>query len=313
MKLRRLGSSGLQVSAVGLGCGAFGSRIDYERAKMVVDAALDEGVNLFDTADAYGAGQSEAFLGKALNGKRDTAVIATKFANPMGEGALSRGGSRRYIVTAVEASLKRLGTDRIDLYQMHLPDADTPVEETLRALDDLVRAGKVLYVGNSNFTGWQIADAAWIARSGGLSPFVSAQNDYSILQRTAEAEVLPACERFGLGFLPYFPLALGMLTGKYARGQGAAEGTRFANPFWKARGEAMMIDETFDRVDALAAWAEARGHSVLELAFAWLLGKPIVSSVIAGATRVEQVRANARGGDWTLTPAEVNEVAALAG
>ncbi|MDP3174393.1 MAG: aldo/keto reductase [Phenylobacterium sp.] len=312
MELRRLGASGLKVSAVGLGCGAFGSRIDLERARSVVDAALDQGVNFFDTADAYGAGKSESFLGEALGGRRDSVVIATKFANSMGEGELNRGGSRRYIVSAVEASLKRLGTDRIDLYQMHQPDNDAPIEETLRALDDLVRAGKVLYIGNSNFKGWQISDADWIARNGGATRFVSAQNDYSILERGVEAEVLPACERFGLGFLPYFPLALGMLTGKYVRGQGAAEGTRFANPFWKARGQEMLVDETFDRVDALTAWAQERGHSVLELAFAWLLGKPVVSSVIAGATRVEQVQANAKGGAWVLTPSEVEEVAGIA-
>lgn len=312
MELRRLGASGLKVSAIGLGCGAFGSRIDLERARSVVDAALDEGVNFFDTADAYGAGKSESFLGEALGGRRDSVVIATKFANSMGEGELNRGGSRRYIVSAVEASLKRLGTDRIDLYQMHQPDNDAPIEETLRALDDLVRAGKVLYIGNSNFKGWQISDADWIARNGGATRFVSAQNDYSILERGVEAEVLPACERFGLGFLPYFPLALGMLTGKYVRGQGAAEGTRFANPFWKARGQEMLVEETFDRVDALTAWAQERGHSVLELAFAWLLGKPVVSSVIAGATRVEQVQANAQGGAWVLTPAEVEEVAGIA-
>ncbi|MGE3867211.1 MAG: aldo/keto reductase, partial [Hyphomonadaceae bacterium] len=239
MQLRKLGKTGLKVSAIGLGCGAFGSRVDLAQSKAVVSAALDLGVTLFDTADVYGAGKSESFVGEALRGQRDQVVIATKFAGAMGEGALDRGGSRRHIVRAAEASLKRLGTDRIDLYQMHMPDEETPIEETLRALDDLVTAGKVLYVGNSNFKGWAIADAAWVARSANLAPFVSAQNDYSILQRGAEAEILPACERFGLGFLPYFPLALGLLTGKYARGQPAPEGTRFASPFWKARGEAM--------------------------------------------------------------------------
>jgi aryl-alcohol dehydrogenase-like predicted oxidoreductase len=309
MDLRNLGHSGLKVSAIGLGCNNFGMRIDQAQTQAVVDAALDAGINFFDTADIYGGSQSEVFLGQALAGKRDRAIVATKFANPMGEGAYRRGGSRRYIVSAVEASLKRLNTDRIDLYQMHVPDADTPIEETLRALDDLVRDGKVLYLGNSNFSGWQIADADWVSKTQGLERFVSAQNNYSLLERNAEREVLPACERFGLGFLPFFPLASGLLTGKYQRGEAPPEGTRLAA--WGARGQAALSERNFDRVEKLQAWALDHGHSLLELAFAWILGHPVVSSVIAGATSPAQIAANAKGADWKLTPDQVDEVAKL--
>lgn len=309
MQLRRLGNSGLKVSVIGLGCNNFGMRIDQAQTRMVVDAALDCGVNFFDTADIYGAAKSEVFLGEALKGKRDKAVLATKFANPMGEGEYLRGGARRYIVKAVEDSLKRLHTDHIDLYQMHVPDPDTPIEETLRALDDLVRAGKVLYVGNSNFAGWQIADADWISRNNGLERFVSAQNNFSLLERGVEREVLPACERFGLGLLPYFPLASGFLTGKYQRGEPPRQGTRLAA--WGKRGAAALSERNFDRLEALEHWAMQRGRRILDLAFAWLLGHRVVSSVIAGATTPEQVEANARCAEWILTPAEVEEVRAL--
>lgn len=310
MQLRRLGNSGLKVSVIGLGCNNFGMRIDQAQTRMVVDAALDAGINFFDTADIYGGSKSEVFLGEALKGRRDQAVLATKFANPMGEGAYLRGGARRYIVKAVEDSLKRLHTDHIDLYQMHVPDPDTPIEETLRALDDLVRDGKVLYIGNSNFTGWQIADADWTSRTGGLERFVSAQNNFSLLERGVEREVLPACERFGLGLLPYFPLASGFLTGKYHRGEPPRQGTRLAA--WGKRGQAALNDRNFDRLEALEHWAEQRGRRILDLAFAWLLGHGVVSSVIAGATSPEQVQANARCAEWILTPEEVEEVRALA-
>jgi aryl-alcohol dehydrogenase-like predicted oxidoreductase len=309
MQVRNLGASGLKVSIIGLGCNNFGMRIDQAQTRMVVDAALDCGVNFFDTADIYGGSKSEVFLGDALKGRRNKAVLATKFANPMGEGAYLRGGARRYIVKAVEDSLKRLHTDHIDLYQMHVPDADTPIDETLRALDDLVRSGKVLYIGNSNFSGWQIADADWTARAAGLERFVSAQNNFSLLERGAEREVLPACERFGLGLLPFFPLASGFLTGKYQRGEPPRQGTRLAA--WGARGAAALSDRNFDRLEALEAWAEQRGRRILDLAFAWLLGHPAVSSVIAGATTPEQVQANARCAEWILTPEEVVEVRAL--
>jgi aryl-alcohol dehydrogenase-like predicted oxidoreductase len=275
----------------------------------VVGAALDAGINFFDTADIYGGARSEVMLGQALGARRREIVLATKFAMPVGPSHEERGGSRRYVIKAAEASLKRLGTDYIDLYQMHQPDPDTPIEETLRALDDLVTAGKVRYIGNSNFAGWQIADADWIAREAGFNRFISAQNNYSLLERKAEFEVIPACERFGLGLLPFFPLASGLLSGKYRRGEAPAQDTRLAA--WGARGAAALNDKNFDRLEALTAWAEAREHSLLDLAFAWLLGRPTVSSVIAGATRPEQVKANAAAGGWTLTPDDVAEVARL--
>ena len=310
MEYRRLGSSGLKVSEVGLGCNNFGMRIDQEATNSVVGACLDAGVSFFDTADVYGGHKSETMLGEALRGKRHEVVLATKFASPMGPGPDQRGGSRRYVMNAVEASLKRLGTDYIDLYQMHQPDRDTPIEETLGALDDLVTQGKVRYIGNSNFTGWQIADADWIARDGRLNRFVSAQNNYSLLERKVEFEVTPACERFGLGMLPFFPLASGLLTGKYRRGEAPPEGTRLAA--WGPRGAAALNDKNFDRLEALSAYAQARDHDLLDLAFAWLLGHGVVSSVIAGATRPEQVKANAAAAGWKLTPEEVAAVTELA-
>ncbi|CAN7533701.1 aldo/keto reductase [Phenylobacterium sp. LjRoot219] len=309
MRFRRLGGSGLLVSEVGLGCNNFGGRLDAGRTEQVVKAALDAGVNLFDTADVYGETRSEEFLGQALGARRREAIIATKFGLQMGD-RWKQGGSRRWILQAVEDSLKRLGTDYIDLYQLHRFDPATPLEETLRALDDLVTAGKVRYVGCSNFAAWQLADAAWTAKVGGCSGFVSVQNEFSLLVRGAEPELLPACARFGVGFLPYFPLASGMLSGKYRRGQAPGEGTRLAG--WGPRADRVLNESNFDTVERLAGWAEARGHSLLELAFAWLLGHAEVPSVIAGATSPEQVRANVAAADWRLTPAEVAEVSALA-
>jgi len=307
MKMRRLGTSGLKVSEVGLGCNNFGMRIDQKATQEVVDAALDAGITLFDTADIYGGTKSEEFLGKALGKRRGDIVLATKFGMRIGDDERRKGGSRRWIMRAVEDSLQRLGTDWIDLYQFHAPDPDTPIEETLRALDDLVTQGKVRYIGNSNFTGWQIADADWAAA--GATRFVSAQNQFSLLERKVEFEVLPACEHFGLGFLPFFPLASGLLSGKYKRGEKPPEGTRLAA--WGSRGAAALSDRNFDRVEKLTAWAEARGHTLLELAFAWLLGHEVVSSVIAGATSPGQVTANAATAGWALTPDEVKEVGDL--
>lgn len=307
MELRNLGNSGLKVSAVGLGCNNFGMRIDAEQTKAVVHAALDAGINFFDTADVYGGTQSEVFLGEALKGiDRDSVVIATKFAMPTGEGRTG-GASRRYIMSAVEASLSRLGMDHIDLYQQHRPDADTPIDETLRALDDLVTAGKVRYLGNSNFNGWQLADAAWTARAEGLNRFVSAQNHYNLLDRRIEREVLPACEQFGLGMLPYFPLASGLLTGKYDRGQPAPDNTRLAGE----RGKAALTEANFDVVERLAAFAAERSRTLLELAISWLACNPLVSSVISGATRVEQVQANVAAVGWRLSEEELSEVQSL--
>ncbi|MCR5878596.1 aldo/keto reductase [Phenylobacterium sp. J367] len=307
MELRRLGTSGLKVSAVGLGCNNFGMRIDAAQTQAVVDAAIDAGITLFDTADIYGGTKSEEFLGQALGKKRRDIVLATKFGMPVGGDPRKSGGSRRWIMQAVEDSLSRLKTDWIDLYQHHQPDPDTPVDETLRALDDLVTQGKVRYIGNSNYTGWQIADADWTAA--GQTRFVSAQNLYSLLERKSAFEVLPACEHFGLGFLPFFPLASGLLSGKYRRGEAPPENTRLAA--WGERGQRAMSEKNFDAVETLTAWVEARGHTILELAFAWLLGQPVVSSVIAGATSPEQVRANAATAAWTLTPDEVAEVTKL--
>jgi len=310
MEERRLGASGLKVSEVGLGCNNFGMRISQEETNLVVHAALDAGVTLFDTADIYGATQSEVMLGNALKGRRSEAIVATKFGMAIGGRADMKGGSRRYIMNAVEASLTRLQTDYIDLYQMHQPDEETPVEETLRALDDIVRQGKVRYLGNSNFTGWQIADADWIARSARQNRFISAQNNYSLLERSVEKEVLGACERFGLGFLPFFPLASGLLTGKYKRGEAPPEGTRLAA--WGRRGQAALNDGNFDRLDKLSAFASDHDKTLLDLAIAWLLGRRVVSSVIAGATRPEQVTANAHAASWRLTPEQVADIDALA-
>ena len=235
MEYRNLGRSGLQVSVVGLGCNNFGMRADYEATEAVVRACLDTGINLFDTADIYGGAKSEEYLGKALGANRQDVIVASKFAVQMGEGPLMRGASRRYIMQAVEASLRRLDTDYLDLYQVHFPDPETPLEETLRALDDLVRSGKVRYIGNSNFAGWEIASGHWIAEHRNLTPFVSAQNEYSLLKRDIETEVLPACEAFGLGMLPFFPLASGLLTGKYRRGEDAPEGARVRRALLRAR------------------------------------------------------------------------------
>ena len=307
MKVRRLGNSGLKVSVVGLGCNNFGMRIDQAQTKAVVDAAIDAGITLFDTADIYGGTKSEEFLGKALGKRRHDVLVATKFGMQIGQDPRKRGGSRRWIMTAVEDSLRRLNTDYIDLYQHHQPDPDTPVDETLRALDDLVTQGKVRYLGNSNYTGWQIADADWTAA--GQTRFVSAQNQFSLLERAVEQEVLPACEHFGLGLLPFFPLGSGMLSGKYRRGEAPPENSRLA--VWGARGAQALNDRNFDRIEALEGWAKERGHTILELAFAWLLGHEAVSSVIAGATTPEQVKTNAATGEWRLAPDEVAEVAGL--
>jgi aryl-alcohol dehydrogenase-like predicted oxidoreductase len=309
MRMRRLGNSGLQVSEVGLGCNNFGMRIDAKQTQEVVDAAIDAGITLFDTADIYGGTRSEEFLGAALGKRRREVVLATKFGMQIGEDRRKVGGSRRWIMQAVEDSLTRLKTDYIDLYQFHRPDPETPVDETLRAMDDLVTQGKVRYIGNSNFTGWQVADADWTARTAGQTRFVSAQNEFSLLRRNVEHEVLPACEKFGLGFLPFFPLASGLLSGKYRRGEAPPENSRLAA--WGSRGAQALNDRNFDKVEALTAWAEERGHTLLELAFAWLLGHPVVSSVIAGATTPDQIAANVATAEWALSEDEVEEVGKL--
>jgi aryl-alcohol dehydrogenase-like predicted oxidoreductase len=301
----------LKVSIVGIGCNNFGMRSDQSASIEVVNAALDAGVNFFDTADVYGGrGKSEEILGKAIKGRdRSEVVIATKFANAMSDDKSMRGASRGYITRAVEDSLQRLGTDYIDLFQQHVPDPGTPIEETLRALDDLVKAGKVRYIGNSNFNGWQIADADWTARHFGLGRFVTAQNLYSLMDRRIEREIVPACHQFNIGILPYFPLASGMLTGKYQRGVAPAEGTRMAA--FGDRGKRAMSDENFDKVDELTTFAMECGHSILELAMSWLASKPYVPSVIAGATSGEQVRQNVAAATWKLGADEISQVEAI--
>jgi aryl-alcohol dehydrogenase-like predicted oxidoreductase len=306
MSYRRLGASGLAVSVVGVGCNNFGRKLDVEGTREVVDAAIDAGITLFDTADIYGTphGSSEECLGAALKGRRDEVVLATKFGMDM-EGLngndFDARGSRRYIVRAVEASLRRLETDYIDLYQMHRPDESTPIDETLAALDDLVRSGKVRYLGNSNFAGWQIADAHWTAGTAGHTPFISAQNQYSLLQRGVEDEVTPACEHFGLGLLPFFPLDSGLLTGKYKRGEKPAAGTRLAQD----RYQQWVDNADWDTIEALTAFGAERDHSLLEVAIAGLAARPAVTSVIAGATSAEQVQANAAAGAWQLSAEDV--------
>jgi aryl-alcohol dehydrogenase-like predicted oxidoreductase len=303
MRYRRLGESGLVVSVVGIGCNNFGRKLDLAGSRAVVDTALECGINFFDTADIYGEphGASEEQLGAALRGRRDEVVVATKFGMYMGGRSgpdFAARGSRRYIARAAEASLRRLGTDYIDLYQMHEPDPGTPIEETLAALDDLVHAGKVRYLGNSNFAGWQIADAAWTARTRQLTPFVSAQNHYSLLRREAEQEVVPACQRFGLGLLPYFPLANGLLTGKYKRGEAPPGGSRLAGG---GRYAERLASAPWDTIEAIEKYAAARGLSILEVAIGGLAAKPAVASVIAGATTPDQVRANATADSWQPT------------
>jgi aryl-alcohol dehydrogenase-like predicted oxidoreductase len=312
MEYRNLGTSGLRVSVVGLGCNNFGQRRDQAETTAVIGKCLDVGINLFDTADIYGGGGvSEEFVGKALGGRRKDIVLATKFGGAMGEGDDQKGASRRYIYAAVEASLTRLGTDYIDLYQLHFPDPRTPIEETLRALDDLIRAGKVRYIGCSNLPAWQVADAQWTARCHNLNAFVSAQDEYSLLVRDAEAELLPAVRAHGLGVLPYFPLAGGMLTGKHRRDQAPAAGTRLAMVEHMAN--RYMSEANFDIVEKLSAFAERRGRSMLELAFGWLASQDNVTSVIAGAMTAEQVEQNAKACDWTLSPEELAEVDDITG
>jgi aryl-alcohol dehydrogenase-like predicted oxidoreductase len=307
MRFRRLGDSGLAVSVVGLGCNNFGRRLDLDATRAVVRAALDAGITLFDTSDTYG--ESEDFLGEILGRERDSVVLATKFGMSM-RGALGPDwdarGSRRYIRKAVESSLRRLRTDWIDLYQMHAPDPVTPIAETLAALSELVAEGKVRYVGCSNFAAWQVTDADWTARSGGLSRFVSAQNHYSLIDREPEAELVPACERFGIGILPYFPLANGLLTGKYKRGEAAPEGARLSS----SRND-WLNDRRFDQVEAIEKYAAQRDVSLLDVAIGGLAAKPAVGSVIAGATKPEQVVANVAAGAWVPNSEDLAALDAL--
>jgi aryl-alcohol dehydrogenase-like predicted oxidoreductase len=310
METRNLGTSGLRVSAVGLGCNNFGGRIGLDESRAVVHRALDLGITLFDTADTYGnRGGSEDCLGQVLGERRKDIVLATKFGLPMDEAKILSGASRRYIMTAAEASLRRLRTDWIDLYQLHTPDALTPIEETLRALDDLIRQGKVRYVGNSNFAAWQAVAADWTARHHDLDRFVSCQNEYSLLKRDIEAELAPAMQACGLGLLPYFPLAAGLLTGKYRRQAAPPQGTRFAR--MQGLADRYLTPANWTILERLEDFCARRGHSLLELAFSWLKARPAVASVIAGATKPEQVEQNVKAASWALTPDDLAEIARL--
>jgi len=303
MEVRRLGSSALEVTVVGLGCNNFGGRIDEDASRAVIDAALDAGVTFFDTADSYGnRGGSEEIIGRALEGRRDRVVLATKFGHDLGDGETARG-ARPYIRKAVEASLRRLRTDWIDLYQYHRPDGVTPLEETLEALHELVQEGTVRAIGSSNFTTQMVEEAHAVAAERGLTPFVSEQSEYSWVKTGAGLELLPACERLGIGFIPYFPLASGILTGKYRRGAPAPEGTRLHGR--------EIDDEHFDVVERLQAFAHRQGVSLLDVAIGGLAAVPGVASVIAGATKPEQVRANAAAGAWQPDGDALAELRAL--
>ena len=308
METRSIGS--LEVSLVGLGCNNFGMRCDEARSAAVVHAALDAGVNFFDTADLYGGTRSEEFLGRALAGRRDQAVIASKFGASLGNDGKSGGASARWIAEAVDGSLRRLGTDYLDLYQQHVPDDAVPIDETQEALDGLVRQGKVREIGNSNFSGARIDEAAALSDEKGWARFVSAQNQFSLLERDPLRDVIPVVERNGLSLLPYFPLASGLLTGKYRRGDPPPEGTRLSTMPAK-RAAKLLSERHFDAVEALTGFAVSRGRSILELAFAWLAAQAVVGSVIAGATSPEQVAANVAAVEWKLTDEDLAEIDGL--
>jgi aryl-alcohol dehydrogenase-like predicted oxidoreductase len=307
MEIRNLGRSGLRVSAIGLGCNNFGARIDQAATTAVIHKAFDQGITLFDTSDTYGdRGGSETAMGVVLGDMRKSIVLASKFGMAMSDDGTKIGGSRRYIMTAVEDSLKRLRTDYLDLYQLHQPDPLTPIEETLRALDDLVRSGKVRYIGVSNMAPWAVVGAHWISKTEHLASFVSCQDQYSLLDRSPEKELMPAMREYGLGLLPYFPLASGLLTGKYRRNAPMPENARLTTT--KRMADRTLTERNWDVAEKLIAFAEARGHTPVELAFSWLLAQAPVSSVIAGATKPEQIEQNVKAGTWKLTAEELAEV-----
>ena len=307
MDIRNLGSSGLRVSLVGLGCNNFGGRIDLEASRKVVHKALDLGITLLDTADTYGNfGGSEECLGAILGARRKDVVLATKFGMPMNAEGTIKGASRRYIMSEVEASLRRLKTDWIDLYQLHQPDPLTPIEETLRALDDLVRQGKVRYIGCSNLPAWQVVEAQWTARHLGLNAFVCAQDEYSLVVRGIDRELIPALQAYDMGLLPFFPLASGLLTGKYRRNATLPAGTRLANT--QRLADRFLTEANWQIAERLQDFAATRGHSLLELAFSWLAARPQVASVIAGATKPEQLEENVKAADWALSAADMTEI-----
>jgi aryl-alcohol dehydrogenase-like predicted oxidoreductase len=308
--LNPLGDSGLEVSRVGLGCNNFGGRIDLGRARGVVDAALDAGITLFDTAHSYGNGRSEEFLGELLAGRRERVVLATKFGARSDDGGGLRKGSRVFMRRSLTESLARLRTDHVDLYYLHFPDSATPLAETLGAMQELVQEGLVRAIGCSNFTAGQLREADKLARISGRSRFAVVQNNYNLLEREAEQDVLPLCRELGIVFIPYFPLASGVLTGKYHRDEAPPAGTRLAG-MPPERAESALSPKVFDRVEALDGWARDHGHTLLELAISWLLARPTVASVIAGATRPEQVQANAAAASWRLSDDDLREIDAL--
>ena len=307
MEIRNLGHSGLRVSTIGLGCNNFGGRIDLEATRAVIHKAIDLGITLFDTADTYGEqGGSETLMGQVLGDRRRDIVLATKFGNPMDSVGVKQGGARRYIMTAVEDSLRRLRTDWIDLYQIHGFDPRTPIEETLRTLDDLVRQGKVRYIGCSNFPAWRVTEARWTAQMCGLNKFASCQDEYSLVFRAPETELMPAARAAGMGMLPYFPLASGLLTGKYRRNAPMPPGTRLAAT--QRLADRYLTERNWVIAEQLGDFVEARGKTMLELAFSWLLSRQPVTSVIAGATKPEQLEQNVKAGAWKLTAEDLAEI-----
>ena len=308
MQQRTLGKSDLKVSVVGLGCNNFGGdRIDLEASRKVMHKALDLGITLIDTADVYGnRGESEKILGECLGDRRKDIVLVTKCGLPMDAAGTLKGASRRYIQSAIEASLKRLKTDWIDLYFIHRPDPLTPIEETLRTLDDLVRAGKVRYTGCSGFAAWQVVEAQWTAKHHNLNHFVTCQDEYNVLKRVFENTLQPAMQAYGLGLIPHTPLAAGLLSGKYQRNAPMPEGARMTRE--KRQADRWISDKNWEVVERLTAFAEARGHSLLELAMSWLASRPLVASIIAGATTPEQVQLNARAVDWQLSADDLAEI-----
>jgi len=309
MEYRRLGNSGLKVSEISLGGNVFGKWADESMSIAVINHALEMGINYIDTADMYGQGRSEELIGKTVKGKRSQFIIATKFGFPMGDGPNESGASRYYIMKAVDASLKRLQTDYIDLYQVHLPDPATPIEETLRALNDLVRTGKVRYIGCSNFAAWQLCEALWISKVNNLHSFVTVQPRYNLLERQIETELVPCCQVYNIGVIPWGPLVGGFLTGKYRKGQEAPAGVRLSEPY--PLYDNIFTEANWNKLSKLEAFAAERGHKVAELAIAWLLAKPWISTVIVGARNLEQVSANVTAAEWKLTAEEAAAVDAI--
>jgi len=308
MEYRKLGNSGLKVSGIGLGTNTFGPRCDEKTSIAIVNQAVEAGINYIDTSNTYGRGDSEEFIGKAVKGQRSRVIIGTKFANPMGDGPNDRGGSRYHIMNALEASLKRLKTDYIDLYQMHVPDPTTPIEETLRTLDDLVRSGRVRYIGCSNFAAWQLCEALWTSKVNNLQSFVTVQPRYNLFDRRIETELVPCCQDYGIGVIPYSPLAGGLLTGKYHKGEAPPEG-RLSGQMSQATG--LFSEANWGKLTKWEAFATEHGHTMGELGIAWLLAKPWLSTVIAGARKIEQVSANVAAAEWKLTAEELAQVEAI--